>query len=132
MIFFDSLIHYRNNNSFAGKTHVPDILYIVGRLVLVSSLKTIAIANMLPTMDFSNDGYVLIIFFCFKGPDIIYVEEEGKKEAGGGGGGRKGISDWLKGGTLNFLIKKFGWVQQFDRWVYFKRGPLAKMGKAVK
>ena len=43
MIFFDSLIHYRNNDSFAGKTHVPDILYIVGRLgpVLVLSLKTI-------------------------------------------------------------------------------------------
>ena len=104
MIFFDSLIHYRNNNSFAGKTHVPDILYIVGRLVLVSSLKTIAITNMLPTRDFRNDGYVLIIFFCFKGPDIIYVEGEGKKEAGGGGG--KGISDWLKGGGTKLSYKE--------------------------
>ena len=33
----------------------------------------------------------------------------------GGGGGVKAILDW-----------------QFDREVYFKRGPLAKMGKAVK
>ena len=110
MIFFDSLIHYRNNNSFAGKTHVPDILYIVGRLVLVSSLKTIAIANMLPTMDFSNDGYVLIIFFCFKGPDIIYVEEEGKKEAGGGGGGgEEGYFRLAKRGNPKLSYKEVWW-----------------------
>ena len=45
--------------------------------------------------------------------------------------GVKAISDWLEEG-LNFFIKKFrGGGQQFDRQVYFKRGPLAKMGKAV-
>ena len=37
-----------------------------------------------------------------------------------------------EGGGLNILIKKFRRGQQFDRQVYFKRGPLAKMGKTVK
>ena len=44
--------------------------------------------------------------------------------------GLKAISDWLEGG-LNVFVKKFRGGQQFDRQVYFKRGPLAKMGKAV-
>ena len=48
----------------------------------------------------------------------------GKKEGGsrprGGGGGAKCFYKEVKGG------------QQFDRKVYFKRGPLAKMDKAVK
>ena len=35
-------------------------------------------------------------------------------------------------GELNIFIKKFRSDQQFDRQVYLKRGPLAKMGKAVK
>ena len=42
---------------------------------------------------------------------------KGKKK---GGGGFKAISDWLEGG------------EQFDCEVYFKRGLLAKMGKAFK
>ena len=41
------------------------------------------------------------------------------REAVGGGGG------------LNVFIKRFSRGQQFDRQVYFKMGPLAKMGKAV-
>ena len=45
--------------------------------------------------------------------------------------GVKAISDWLEGGA-NFFIKKFRGGQRFDREVYFKTGPLAKMGKAVK
>ena len=44
--------------------------------------------------------------------------------------GLKAISDWLEGG-LNVFVKKFRGGQQLDRQVYFKRGPLAKMGKAV-
>ena len=63
----------------------------------------------------------------FKGPVIIYVERGGREKRRG----VKAISDWLEEG-LNFFIKKFrGGGQQFDRQVYFKRGPLAKMGKAV-
>ena len=42
----------------------------------------------------------------------MYVEGGGEKERGGG---VKAISDW-----------------QFDRMVYFKRGSLAKTGKADK
>ena len=56
---------------------------------------------------------------------------EGKKK------GIKAMSDWLErgwggggGGQKNF-IKRFSRGQQFDRQVYFKMGPLAKMGKAV-
>ena len=59
----------------------------------------------------------------------MYVERgggEGKK-----GGWVKAISYWLEGGGVNFFIKKFRRGQQFDRHVYFKRGQLAKMGKAV-
>ena len=47
----------------------------------------------------------------------------GKKEGGSrprGGGGAKLFYKEVQGG------------QQFDRKVYFKRAPLAKMGKAVK
>ena len=55
---------------------------------------------------------------------------EGKKK------GIKAMSDWLEreggGGGLNIFIKRFRRGQQFDRQVYFKMGPLAKMGKAVK
>ena len=54
---------------------------------------------------------------------------EGKKK------GIKAMSDWLEregGGGLNIFIKRFSRGQQFDRQVYFKMGPLAKMGKAVK
>ena len=59
----------------------------------------------------------------------MYVKGEGKK-----GGREKAISDWLEawGGGLNFFVKKFRGGKQFDRKVYFKRGSLAKMGKAVK
>ena len=49
--------------------------------------------------------------------------------------GVKAMSDWLEGrggGRLNIFMKKFRRGQQFDRQVYFKRSPLAKMGKAVK
>ena len=35
------------------------------------------------------------------------------------------------GGAKRFYKEVYG-GQQFDREVYFKRGPLAKMGKAVK
>ena len=42
------------------------------------------------------------------------------------------MSDWLEGGENIFIKKKFRRGQQFDRQVYFERGPLAKMGKAVK
>ena len=52
---------------------------------------------------------------------------EGKKK------GVKAMSDWLEGGGgLSIFIKKFRRGQQVDRQVYFKRSPLAKMGKAVK
>ena len=52
---------------------------------------------------------------------------EGKKK------GIKAMSDWLeRGGRLNIFMEKFRRGQQFDRQVYFKRSPLAKMGKAVK
>ena len=56
---------------------------------------------------------------------------EGKKK------GIKAMSDWLERGGggvgrgLNIFIKGFSRGQQFDRQVYFKMGPLAKMGKAV-
>ena len=51
---------------------------------------------------------------------------EGKKK------GIKAMSDWLeRGGGLNIFIKRCSRGQQFDRQVYFKMGPLAKMGKAV-
>ena len=54
---------------------------------------------------------------------------EGKKK------GVKAMSDWLEGGGgggLSIFIKTFRRGQQVDRQVYFKRSPLAKMGKAVK
>ena len=55
---------------------------------------------------------------------------------GGGGGGGAGGQGYFRlarwGGGLDFFIKTFRGGQQFDREVYFKRGPLAKMGKAVK
>ena len=42
------------------------------------------------------------------------------------------MPDWLeRGGGLNVFIKRFSRGQPFDRQVYFKMGPLAKMGKAV-
>ena len=53
---------------------------------------------------------------------------EGKKK------GIKAMSDWLErggGGGLKNFINRFSRGQQFDRQVYFKMGPLAKMGKAV-
>ena len=50
-----------------------------------------------------------------------------KKRRGG-----QGYFRLARGGGLNIFIKKFRRGQQFDRQVYFKRGPLAKMGKAVK
>ena len=53
----------------------------------------------------------------------------GKKE---GGGGQGYVRLAKGGGGLKIFIKKFRRGQQFDRQVYFKRGPLAKMGKAVK
>ena len=44
----------------------------------------------------------------------------------------KAISDWLEGG-LNFFIKKFGGIcGLIARYINFKRGPLGKLGKAVK
>ena len=44
----------------------------------------------------------------------------------------KAISDWLEGG-LNVFIKKFGGIcGLIARYINFKRGPLAKLGKAVK
>ena len=45
-----------------------------------------------------------------------YVRRGGRKKRRGGG----------------VFIKTFGGGAQFDRKVYFKRGSLAKMGKAVK
>ena len=60
----------------------------------------------------------------------MYVEGGGKKREGGR---VKAILVWLeRGGGLNFFIKKFRGGPQFDRKVYFKRGSLAKMGKAGK
>ena len=41
------------------------------------------------------------------------------------------MSDWLEGGAKLFHKEVQG-GQQFDHQVYFKRGPLANMGKAVK
>ena len=55
-----------------------------------------------------------------------------EKRKGGGVRGVKAISDWLERGGVFFFVKKFRGDHQFDREVYFKRGPLAKMGKAVK
>ena len=54
-----------------------------------------------------------------------------KRKGGKGGQGyfrlaRKG------GGGYFFLVKEVRGDHQFNREVYFKRGPLAKMGKAVK
>ena len=44
----------------------------------------------------------------------------------------KAISDWLEG-RLNFFIKKFGGIcGLIARYINFKRGPLGKLGKAVK
>ena len=60
----------------------------------------------------------------FQGPVIIYVEA-------GGGGGSKLFQIGQRGWAKRFY-KGVQWGQQFDREVYFKRGPLAKMGKAVK
>ena len=43
----------------------------------------------------------------------------------------KAISDWLEGG-LNVFIKKFGGICGLDaRYINFKRGPLAKLGKQL-
>ena len=54
---------------------------------------------------------------------------EGKKK---GGQGYVRLARGEGGGGLNIFIKeKFRRGQQFDRQVYFKRGPLTKMGKAV-
>ena len=52
----------------------------------------------------------------------------GKKE----GGGFKAISDWLWERGLNIFIKKFRGVSKLIARYIFNRGPLAKMGKAVK
>ena len=52
------------------------------------------------------------------------------------GGGKEGQGYFRLarkgGGAILFFVKKFRGDHQFDREVYFKRGPLAKMGKAVK
>ena len=55
-----------------------------------------------------------------------------KRKGGGGEGGQGYFSLARKGGGVFFFVKKFRGDHQFDREVYFKRGPLAKMGKAVK
>ena len=52
----------------------------------------------------------------------------GKKE----GVGVKAISDWLQERGLNIFIKKFWRVSKLIARYIFNRGPLAKMGKAVK
>ena len=44
--------------------------------------------------------------------------------------GWRGGGEEKKKGGLNFLIKKFSGGQQFDCEVYFKRGPLVKIGNA--
>ena len=49
-----------------------------------------------------------------------------------GGQGYVRLARGEGGGRLNIFMKKFRRGQQFDRQVYFKRSPLAKMGKAVK
>ena len=60
-----------------------------------------------------------------------YVRRGGREKKGGRAG--KGYFRLAReGGGLNFFIKKFRGGPQFDRKVYFKRGSLAKMGKAGK
>ena len=56
----------------------------------------------------------------------------GSEKRRGGVSGVKAISDWLERRGVFFFVKKFRGDHQFDCEVYFKRGPLAKMGKAVK
>ena len=61
-------------------------------------------------------------------------------QRGGGEGKKKGDQGYFRlatvggwgWGRLNFFYKEVQGDQQFDREVYFKRGSLAKMGKAVK
>ena len=52
---------------------------------------------------------------------------EGKKK----GGSRLFQIGYWGGGGLNVFIKKFRGRQQIDCEVFFNRGPLAMMGKAV-
>ena len=61
----------------------------------------------------------------------MYVEGEGKKPGVGKSYFRLARGLGGRGGGLNFFVKKFRGGPQFDRKVYFKRGSLAKMGKAV-
>ena len=48
------------------------------------------------------------------------------------GRGKKEGGSRPRGGGGKCFYKEVQGGQQFDRKVYFKRGPLAKMGKAVK
>ena len=56
----------------------------------------------------------------------------GSEKRKGGKGGQGYFRLARKGGGYFFLVKKVREDHQFNREVYFKRGPLAKMGKAVK
>ena len=56
----------------------------------------------------------------------------GSEKRKGGGKGGQGYFRLARKGGVFFFVKKFRGDHQFDREVYFKRGPLAKMGKAVK
>ena len=78
---------------------------------------------------------LLLNFLCIREPVIIYVEEGRGKKRTGGGGGIKAFSYWQERGGegLNFFVKKFRGVSSLiSRYNYFKRGPWAKRGKAVK
>ena len=59
---------------------------------------------------------------------MLRVEGGGKTEKKKGG---QGYFRLAKGGAKLFVERSLG-GQQFDHEVYFKRSPLAKMGKAVR
>ena len=74
---------------------------------------------------------LLLNFFVLGNRSLFMQRREGEKKNGGGGGSRLfHIGKRRRGAKL--FCKEVQGGQQFDLEVYFKRGPLAKMGKAVK
>ena len=91
---------------------------------------SVAILLMPNIFWFSLVSLLLLNFFALGNRSLFMQRGEGEKK--NGGGGVKAFSDWQEGGGAKLFCKEVQGGQQFDLEVYFKRGPLAKMGKAVK